>query len=580
MEYERLGERQRGLRLPVVEVLSALMLLAAIVLGMIEMVKYSNTKDSLATDLTVASIPVGGLSETAARARWEKVYLDQPVQLYFEGSLIELHPVDDAGFTLDSDAMLNEARAKSSRADNFWAGFWNYLWRRPVAAVNVPLRAEYYSYSDTALRKFLSEDLAGYTYSNRSTPPAYNTTTWVFEAGRPGRRLDVDRAMTMVAAALLEPETRNRQVELPVVNDFVVEQQMGMDLLRQAILQLMDAKGFTNDTPHSVTSVYVLDLESGEELTILPDVQHTAASVIKIPIMVNLFRQKLLLNKYEAYHLTASILCSQNSSSNFLMQFAGEGASENAALADGISQVSCTMQNVGADHTYISAPLDLGIPGQVQEVPIACRPADQGNTAYFTDADPWSRTTAEDMGLVLTEIYDCANRGGGLRAIYPDDITQSECQQMIEVMSGNRIDRLIELGVPPGTTVAHKNGWAGGSTSDAAIVFTPGGDYVLVVFLTEFNQAGFPERTLAGWELIEEISRLTYNYFNPDAPLTQRRAPLNEFGAIDCVTVASEDLVDLNDIDANRLDANGNPVPGACYGGPGDCRPFDNWGQE
>jgi len=85
--------------------------------------------------------------------------------------------------------------------------------------------------------------------------------------------------------------------------------------------------------------------------------------------------------------------------------------------------------------------------------------------------------------------------------------------------------------------------------------------------------------TIASWELIEEISRLTYNYFNPQAPLYQRREPILPLTAIDCVIVSSPEEVNLNDIDENRLDENGIPLPTACYGGPGDCKPFDNWGR-
>ena len=56
MEYGRLGERQRRMRVPVLEILSSLLLLGAIILGMLELVEYSSTKDDLPTDLTIAGI--------------------------------------------------------------------------------------------------------------------------------------------------------------------------------------------------------------------------------------------------------------------------------------------------------------------------------------------------------------------------------------------------------------------------------------------------------------------------------------------------------------------------------------------
>ncbi|HLA43501.1 MAG TPA: hypothetical protein VJZ27_08710, partial [Aggregatilineales bacterium] len=64
-----------------------------------------------------------------------------------------------------------------------------------------------------------------------------------------------------------------------------------------------------------------------------------------------------------------------------------------------------------------------------------------------------------DMGTMLELIYDCAMFGGGLRAVYPEDITQDECQQMIEVLTGVRFSRFSELGVPEGVEIAHKVGY-------------------------------------------------------------------------------------------------------------------------
>ena len=582
MEYGRLGERQRGLQLPLLEIISSILLLIAIVLGMFELVKYSNAKDDLPTDLTVAGIPVGGLSERDARARWEAVYMEQPLQLFYADSLIELDPAA-VGFRTNSEAMLADARAQSSRENSFWAGFWNYLERRPVAAVTVPLDAEF---SESDLRLFL-EELAA-RYDSQAGEAGYSPTTLTFQTGAMGRKLDIDQAMILIEQALFDPNPANRRIVLPIQD---ASAQLGnMETLRQAILDLMASRGFDNGVEQTVTSVYIMDLQTGEEVSILSDVPHSAFSTIKVPIMVNLFRQKLLIDPESAYLLTESVLCSNNSASNLLMQVAGatpDVLDPEAQLRAGLNQVSCTAQDLGAEHTYISAPLFVADRAYEFEA-VVCRPERPANTAHFSNPDAYSQTTAEDMGLLLTEIYDCANYGSGLQALYPDDITQSECQQMIEVMSGNRIDRLIELGVPLGTRVAHKNGWgpgvapayAGPDTGDAAIVFSPGGDYVIVLYVYEpdVNNNGLP--TLAAWELIEEVSRLTYNFFNPDSPLLTRREPISPFGAIDCVTVSSPDLVNLNDIDQNRLDENGNPLPAACYGGAGDCKPFDDWGRQ
>ena len=570
MDYGRLGERPRGLQFPLLEIASAILLLGAIVLGMLELIAYSNQKDSLPTDLTVAAIPVGGLSEEDARARVESIYVGQSVQLFYEGSPILLDPAE-INFSVNGEAMMASARAQSSRENSFWAGFWNYLERRPVAAVTVPLSAQY---PESDLRDYL-EGIAQ-RYDIIPTGAGFDLATLTFGSGQGGRRLDIDQAMALVNRALFDPNPENRRVQLPTVAAAAPQQDMAT--LRDAIIDLTYNMEFPYNGTDTLVSAYVMDLTSGEDISILGDVPHSARSVIKIPIMVNLFREKLLVNQEEAFLLTESILCSNNSSSNFLMQVAGEGTAFEPQLRDGLNQVSCTAQALGAEHTYISAPLYVADRAYEFEAAV-CRPPDAGNTAYNTNPDTYSQTTAEDMGLLLTQIYDCANFGSGLMAVYPTDINQTECQQMINLLSGNRINRLIELGVPPGIQIAHKNGWGFETSADSAIVFSPGGNYVLSVFVWERDVDGNGGPTILSWEVIEEISRLVYNYFNPDVPLIQRRQPINPLTAIECVTVRNPEDVDLNDIDKNRLDENGDPLPSACYGGAGHCHTFIDWTQ-
>ncbi len=570
MDYGQLGERRRGFQLPMLEILSALLLLVAIMLALLELVSYSDTRDSLPTDLTVAGVAVGGLSEADARARWEAVYLKQPLQLFFEDSPIVLYP-EEIGFRVSSDAMLAEARAQSTQAQSFWAGFWNYLARRPVSAVRAGLIADH---PEGALREYL-EGIAA-RYDARPGGAEYDLDTLTFSAGRAGKHLDIDAAIPLIHAALFEPDAANRRVVLPIEDVRAGERDMSS--LGRAIMDLAARMGFDYGGAQTMASVYVMDLATGDEVSILADVPHSARSVIKIPIMINLFREKLLVSPDEAYLLAESILCSNNSASNFLMQLAGRGDFFEAQLRDGLNQVSCTAQEIGALHTYISAPLYVADRAYEFEAAV-CRPSVPANRDYNTNPDPYAQTTARDIGFLLTQIYDCARHNSGLRALYPDDITQTECEQMLELLRGNRIDRLLELGLSPGTPIAHKNGWGIETSADGGIVFSPGGDYVIVVFTWEEDLDGNRLPTLLSWEVIEEISRLTYNYFNSGAPLLTRREPLNPFGAIDCVSFMTTEDVNLNDINQNRLDENGNPLPSACYGGAGHCKPFDNWGR-
>jgi hypothetical protein len=542
-------------------------------------VQYSSAraKDQLPTRLTIAEVPVGGLSENDARALLEEVYVQQPVRLLYGSSLIELPP-GQIGFRLNTDAMLASARDQSVGSDDdFWPGFWNYLGQQSVKEVTVPLD---WSYDESELRLYL-QDIA-VRYDAVAGQAGFNTMTLTFERGAPGRTLDLEQSMPLIMSALQEPESANRRVILPLVDTGASN--VGLDTLEQAIINYMDMPEHDYwNNPQQVASVYVLDLQSGEEVSIRGEVVYSAVSTIKIPIMINLFREKLIVPQDVQYLLTESILCSENSASNFLLQFAGtasgDGLTDAQHLGEGLDQMSCASQTLGASHTFMSAPLWVGADGPTGEWPV-CRPLEQGDTVT-TSPDPYSQTTAPDMGLLLSEIYDCTNYGSGLMALYPHDITQIECRWMENLLGGNRIDRMIELGVPLGTRVEHKNGWGEpgeGTSGDAAIVFSPGGDYVLVVYTwNALGIEGVEQPTIQDWELIEEISRLVYNYFNPSAPLIERRQPILPTTAIDCVTVPRIEDVNLDDINANRLDANGNPLPTACYGGAGRCDTWMSW---
>jgi hypothetical protein len=121
---------------------------------------------------------------------------------------------------------------------------------------------------------------------------------------------------------------------------------------------------------------------------------------------------------------------------------------------------------------------------------------------------------------LLNAAYQCGyHETGVFLEMFPDNFTPTECRQMLEVMSHNRIGSLIEMGLPEDVPIAHKHGWIADTTGDAAVVFSPGGAYVLVVMLYDRTDWVYTEAK----PVIEEISRQVYNYFNPDAPMTEVR---------------------------------------------------------
>lgn len=528
--------RRRRTMTPVLPIISALALAASVGLFVVELLRFSQQQTRLPSDITVAGVEVGGLPAGEAVARWEEAYA-QPVILYYNESPILLDPAS-VGFRANNEVMLATARAADNTGAAFWGRFWNHLLQREsVGGLDIPLTADY---QQNLLRDFLVD--VSQRYDQQAGGAAYDVDTLTVRTGNAGRQLNVNQALNMVEEALFSPTERT--VTLPVGG--TASFNADIRTLRDLIIAYLDENDFIYDGQTTTASVYILDLQTGDEVNILGDVAFSAASVQKVSILIEYYRQIAFApSQEEAWLMANSLLCSNNSSSNLLMQIIG-----NNNLFAGLQQINETLQYIGARNTYITAPYDLGIEGQ--QLGSIGAPATSPNPNFNTGADPFNRTTAEDMGLLFTLIYDCANYGSGLMAIYPEEFNQTECRQMIELMSANDLLRLLQGGIPQDIRISHKNGWIFDMVGDAGIVYSPNGrNYVISVFLWEQTEFQDFERL---WPLLEGISRASWNYFNPEAPLTQPRDDL-PFTAQECegnYLPPSMEQVNLNDIDAWR----------------------------
>jgi hypothetical protein len=111
-------------------------------------------------------------------------------------------------------------------------------------------------------------------------------------------------------------------------------------------------------------------------------------------------------------------------------------------------------------------------------------------------------------------IDQCSHGGGALLVVYPTQFSPIECRQMIELLQTNAptdIPALLNSGLPAQAQSAHRPGGNFDTRGDAALVHSPGGDYILVVFLNTAAQ-NF-DWTVAN-SIMADLSKATYNYFN------------------------------------------------------------------
>jgi uncharacterized protein YraI len=274
-------------------------------------------------------------------------------------------------------------------------------------------------------------------------------------------------------------------------------------------------------------SAFLLDLRTGHAISLNPGVAYSGMSLAKIPILVSLYRKlDTTPNKAEAEIIAEMMICSENLASNTVLKWLGDGDPEKGA-----QYVTETMHAFGFKSILLLSSFWTGAKDTTPTSPPQPIPTVQtGVDQTSTEPDPYNQATPADMGWLLAGIYQCALDGSGvLNATFPNAFTVNECRQMIGIMRADKIGAMIEAGVPADIPVAHKHGWINDTHGDAAYVSTPGGDYILVVMLHNKTWLNYEN----SFPVIAEISRMTYNAYNPARLLDKTHTqPVPECSAI------------------------------------------------
>jgi hypothetical protein len=475
--------------------LTVSLMVAATIFLIIKLYQYAGFRGYYPIGLTMAGVDVGGMTPEEAGEVLNNRYLDAPVTIHHNEESFPIRP-DEAEFKLDLEAMLSQADYERAQQD-FWAGYWGFLWGRPVEVSPVPLSA---THDRESLRDALQR--IAVLMDQPTQPPQPVPTTLSFQYGESGTRTNIEASFADVEAALYRPSNREahlvvepRQPERPDINL----------LSRLLVNHLQDFEQQTG----GAASVFIMDLQTGDDVVIDADIAMSGMELMKIPVVLESYRTlegRLTLSQRQFISDTLAVQADHSGANSLLTVISG---GEDPYL--GADRVTESMQRLGLVNTFMLAPYDQDSP------PGSRTPETPANSVagLRTNPDPLMQTTAEDMGLLLSMIYYCAQgQGGTLMALYPEQLTQAECQEQLDYMKQNNIDSLIEAGVPPDTAVAHRHGWISDTHGDAGIVFSPGGDYVIVEILYKPNWLEWDVSS----PLLADISRATYNYFNFDNP--------------------------------------------------------------
>ncbi len=248
-------------------------------------------------------------------------------------------------------------------------------------------------------------------------------------------------------------------------------------------------------------SVAVYDTHSKQTLRINDQVTLHAASTMKVPVMMELFRQASakqinldatisVKNEFASivdgslYQLNAS-----DDSDNLMYQKLGQPMTIRVLIERMIVRSSNLATNIliekaGAENT-------MKLMRQLGANDIQVRRGVEDTKAFRAGLN--NTTTAFDL-LVL------------LRALAEKKVASAQaCDEMLAILQKQEFNEGIPAGLPPGTKVAHKTGSITKIYHDAAIVYPPQRKPYVIVVLTR----GLADEKLAH-QLVAEISRQVY----------------------------------------------------------------------
>lgn len=213
-------------------------------------------------------------------------------------------------------------------------------------------------------------------------------------------------------------------------------------------------------------SVYVKNLDTNEYM-LIHDRSMPSASLIKLYVMLSVYEEvdngSLAETKGLKQYMKQMITVSDNESANQLTRM----LTKKKTFKAGTKKINEYCKKNGYDKT--SFQVEMG------------------------ESSSKNVTSARDCGWVLERIY--RNTA----------VNSKRSKQMRKLLKAQTRRSKIPAGVPAGVTVANKTGETSFAENDAAIVYSNGANYVIVV-LSKNGDNSVKE--------IQKISKLVYQYFN------------------------------------------------------------------
>lgn len=258
------------------------------------------------------------------------------------------------------------------------------------------------------------------------------------------------------------------------------------------------------DSLHAKYAVAFRDVQTGEELVINGHELFHAASTMKTPVMIELYKQAdegkfslsdsiLIHTEFKSIVDSTFSLSPGDDSDSSLYLLAGKKhpisdllylmiiKSSNLAtnilieLVDA-KKVTQTMRDMGANDILVLRGVEDGKAFRAGLI---------------------NKTTAFDLMLIFDQMAK------------KKIVNEVASNDMIRILLDQAFNEMIPAKLPNDVRVAHKTGWITGLHHDSGIVILPDGrQYVLVLLTAELKDEA------AGVEAMANVSRMVYDYFD------------------------------------------------------------------
>ncbi len=267
--------------------------------------------------------------------------------------------------------------------------------------------------------------------------------------------------------------------------------------------------------------IYVRHLRNGNTVKINADSLFPTASLIKVPILLTVFQRiedglfdyqqvltfrdslrmdapedllarfkdgtKIKLSEVVMLMLTVS----DNTAALWLQQLVGRNLNPNGDWEPDDfrrrwGRGGLAVNNWLSAHGFEKTRSNSGVPGRRDEY----------------ERYGWGQTTPQEMAEMLVRI-----RKGEAVSPAASDI-------MYRALTRSYIDGRALSQIPPSVQAASKQGWVSRSRSELVLVNAPHGDYVFCIITDDQEDTSFAYDN-AGYELIRDVSRILWNYFEP-----------------------------------------------------------------